>query len=289
VARLDMAHPANVDGEWFVDTRCIDCDACRQLAPEVFADVGVQSAVAHQPAGAAEVRDAWRAAVACPTQSIGTRTRQRAPAGLYPEEITPGVLRCGYHSEDSFGAFSYLVLRPEGNLLVDSPRWTRRLADPIAALGGIAHVLLTHQDDVADADRWADRFGARVWIHEDDRRAAPYATDLLRGDGDTEIAPGVVAVPVPGHTKGSVVFAVDETCLFTGDSLAWDRHRGDLVAFRGACWYSWTAQMDSLERLWTGHRFAWVLPGHGDPVHSPADELHDRLAGVISRGRRPAR
>src|SRR5262249_52236425 len=160
-----------------------------------------QSAVAHQPTAASEVRDAWRAAVACPTQSIGTRSRARAPHGLYPEEVAPGVLRCGHHSEDSFGAFSWLVIRPEGNLLVDSPRWTRRLPAPIAALGGIAHVLLTHQDDVADADRYADRFGARVWIHEDDRRAAPYATDLFRGTADTAVAPGVVAVPVPGHTK----------------------------------------------------------------------------------------
>jgi glyoxylase-like metal-dependent hydrolase (beta-lactamase superfamily II)/ferredoxin len=286
VARLDMAHPANADGEWFVDTRCIDCDACRQLAPEVFADVGVQSAVAHQPAGAGAVRDAWRAAVACPTQSIGTRTRARPPRDLFPEPVAPGVFRCGYHSEDSFGAFSWLVLRPDGNLLVDSPRWTRRLADPIAALGGIAHVLLTHQDDVADADRYAERFGARAWIHEDDRRAAPYATDLFRGTADTEVASGVVAVPVPGHTKGSVVFVVDETFAFTGDSLAWDRHREDLVAYRGACWYSWTAQVDSLARLHAGHRFAWVLPGHGDPHHAPAEEMTDRLAALVARGRR---
>jgi glyoxylase-like metal-dependent hydrolase (beta-lactamase superfamily II)/ferredoxin len=284
VARLDMAHPANVAGDWFVDTRCIDCDTCRQLAPAVFADIGVQSAVAHQPGDAAAVHDAWRAALACPTQSIGTRTRTRPPTGIYPEEVAPGVLRCGYHSEDSFGAFSWLVLRPEGNLLIDAPRWTRRLADPIADLGGIAHVLLTHQDDVADADRYAERFGARVWIHYDDRRAAPNATDQLFGHADTEIAPGVIAVPVPGHTKGSVVFAVDETYLFTGDSLAWDRHRGDLVAYRGACWHSWTAQLESLTRLHATHRFEWVLPGHGDPVHAPADELSNRLAALIRRG-----
>ncbi len=100
------------------------------------------------------------------------------------------------------------------------------------------------------------------------------------------VAPGVVAVPVPGHTRGPVVFAVDGTFLFTGDSLAWDRHRGDLVAFRGACWYSWTAQMDSLSRLHAGHRFEWVLPGHGDPHHTPAAEMAARLAALIERGRR---
>jgi len=26
----------NVDGSWFVDTNCIDCDLCRQTAPDNF-------------------------------------------------------------------------------------------------------------------------------------------------------------------------------------------------------------------------------------------------------------
>src|SRR5262249_55506183 len=30
----------NVPGEFFVDTTCIDCDTCRQLAPTVFEDNG---------------------------------------------------------------------------------------------------------------------------------------------------------------------------------------------------------------------------------------------------------
>ena len=117
------------------------------------------------------------------------------------------------------------MLRDAGNLLIDSPRFTRNLVEPIEQLGGIADVLLTHRDDVADADRYAERFGARVWIHEADRTAAPYATDLLRGHQPATVAPGVVAVPVPGHTRGSVVYAVDDTWLFSGDSLAWSRER----------------------------------------------------------------
>lgn len=30
----------NAAGEFFVDTTCIDCDACRQLAPVTFGDDG---------------------------------------------------------------------------------------------------------------------------------------------------------------------------------------------------------------------------------------------------------
>ena len=249
MARIDQRDGRNANGAWFVDTRCIDCGTCHQLVPELFASVGDQSVVAVQPDGPDGERRAWLAAEACPTQSIGCTPRAPRPAGLYPLHVDGPVYDLGHTSEASFGATSYLVLRPEGNLMVDAPRYTRALTGPLDDLGGVAHVLLTHQDDVADAPRWADRYQARVWIHEADSPAAPGATDLLRGDDPVVVAPGVVAVPVPGHTRGSVVFAVDGTWLFTGDSLAWSRRRQDLVAFRDACWYSWSEQTRSLARL----------------------------------------
>jgi glyoxylase-like metal-dependent hydrolase (beta-lactamase superfamily II)/ferredoxin len=283
MARIDRRDVRNAAGPWFVDTRCIDCGTCRELAPELFSAVGDQSVVAAQPAGDRAERRAWLAAEACPTASIGRSPRRPRPPGLYPLAVDGPVLDLGHTSESSFGATSYLVVRPEGNLMVDSPRYTRSLTGPVDDAGGIAHVLLTHRDDVADADRWAERYGARVWIHEDDRQAAPTATDLLRGGEPTTVAPGVVAVPVPGHTRGSVVFAVDGTWLFTGDSLAWSHERGDLVAFRGACWYSWQEQTRSLARLAATTSFSWVLPGHGARVQLPPDEAARRLTALVGR------
>ncbi len=210
MARLDLRHPDNASGDWYVDERCIDCGTCRDLAPDLFGVTRDQSIVVRQPGPAPDdARPAWMAAQACPTQSIGTASHQRRPGRLFPHEIAPdtGVYDCGYCSPDSFGATAWFARRDTGNILVDSPRFTAALVEPIAELGGIDHVVLTHRDDVADADRWADHFGARVWIHEDDRGAAPYATDLLHGLDEVEISPGLVAVPTPGHTRGSVVFA----------------------------------------------------------------------------------
>lgn len=285
MARLDQRDARNAPGAWFVDTRCIDCDTCRSLVPELFDDIGGQSVVVRQPDGAGEERSAWLAAEACPTQSIGRSPRTHRPAGLYPHRLDEDIFYLGHTSEDSFGADSYLALRPEGNVMVDSPRFTRSLVEPIAEMGGIAQVLLTHRDDVADADRWAERFGARVWIHEADRSAAPFATDVIRGADTVVVADGVIAVPVPGHTRGSVIFAVDDTWLFSGDSLAWSAERDDLTAFHGACWYSWTEQTASLARLAAEVRFSWVLPGHGGRAHRPADEMHDRLTALTGRMR----
>ena len=234
MARVDLRHPANAAGDWFVDERCIDCGTCRELAPALFADVGPQSVVSRQPASPADEVEAWLAAEACPTQSIGTVSRQPRPGRLFPRGDRAGtdVFDCGYCSPDSFGATAWFARRAAGNVMVDSPRFTPALLRPLLEMGGVRDLLLTHRDDVADAERWAGELGARVWIHADDARAAPFATDVIEGDDPWSSAPGCVAVPVPGHTKGSAVFLLDDTYLFSGDSLAWSHARQDLTAFR---------------------------------------------------------
>jgi glyoxylase-like metal-dependent hydrolase (beta-lactamase superfamily II)/ferredoxin len=284
MARVDLRNQANAAGEWFVDTRCIDCGTCRDIAPGMFGEDFGLSVVRRQPRNGEE-SDAWLAAQACPTSSIGTVSRRPRPGRLYPREIEPrsGVFDLGYCSEDSFGASAWLVVRPAGNVLVDSPRFTEALARSMDELGGVRHVAFTHRDDVADGRRWCERFGARSWIHTHDRTAAPWATDLLTEE--QELQSGFLAIPVPGHTKGSVVFLLDGRWLFTGDSLAWSHERNDLTAFRSACWYSWTAQSDSLARLADSHRFTAVLPGHGARHLGDPDDLHDRLVRLVERMR----
>jgi len=187
-------------------------------------------------------------------------------------------------SRSSFGAHSYFVVRPSGNLLVDSPRFAAELFKWFEDAGGVAHILLSHQDDVADAGKYAERFGSRVWIHRDDSSAAPYATDLLEGESARTLVPGLVAIPVPGHTRGSVVYLLDEHVLFAGDSLAWSMGEQDLVAFRDACWYSWRTLTASLAKL-ADYRFEWLLPGHGWPAHLAADEMNARLRALVIRMR----
>ena len=212
----------------------------------------------------------WRAAVACPTQSIRNREAKRPAKSVFPHELTPGVLAMGNNSSKSFGAHSYLVQREDGNLLTDSPRFQNSLAAHVDDLGGIAHVLLTHRDDVADADKWAERYGARVWIHEAEAEAAPYVTDLLRGDATVTIAPGVSSVFAPGHTEGCVVFHVDDRWLFTGDTLHWNHRRDELDVTPKQTWHSWDVlanTMDVLSKL----RVKWLFAGHGSWHHLGAE------------------
>ena len=270
--RADQANIRNARGPWYVDTRCVGCDAARHWAPGLIEmDDSGRSFVARQPEGDEQEAALWRAAGACPTKSIGNREQPREPEGVFPHRMTDGVLALGNNALSSFGCHSYLVLRPEGNLMIDSPRFSRALAASISRLGGIAHVLLSHRDDVADADRWAEWYGARVWIGEADADAAPYATDLLDGSTTVLISPGVSSIPAPGHTRGHVLYHVDERCLFTGDTLLWNQRRGEFDVTPNQTFHSWTelaATMDTIAAL----QVEWVFPGHGMWRNTNAEE-----------------
>src|SRR5688500_17098253 len=98
MARAADAIAENAAGDFFVDTSCIDCDLCRQLAPSTFARIRDQSYVARQPAGDAEQHRALMALVTCPTSPIGTRRKldSRTAARAFPEAITDDVYFCGW-------------------------------------------------------------------------------------------------------------------------------------------------------------------------------------------------
>jgi glyoxylase-like metal-dependent hydrolase (beta-lactamase superfamily II) len=269
MASLTRRYSDNAPGSFYVDSTCIDCDACRRIAPQTFAEASDHSFVARQPEVEAERRRAMMALVACPTGSIGTETREDARPAIaaYPETVEGEVSFCGFTSPDSFGAWSYFVERPAGggNVLVDSPKAVPRLLGEFERRGGVATMFLTHRDDVADHAAFHRRFGCERVLHEADvSRGTADVERVLTGSEPVALgdAGDLLAIPTPGHTRGHAVLLYRDRFLFTGDHLAWSRRRGGLIAFRDACWYSWREQTESMERL-LDYSFEWVLPGHG--------------------------
>jgi glyoxylase-like metal-dependent hydrolase (beta-lactamase superfamily II)/ferredoxin len=288
MARLNLRLPENAPGELYVDETCIDCDTCRELAPETFGSTrSGQSFVLRQPPTDQEWKRALLAVVSCPTASIGAERSAKEAARALPVQLDGGdgrpVYRCGYSSESSYGAQSYFVQRPEGNVLVDSPRFAAPLVKRLAELGGVQRMFLTHRDDVADHAAFRKRFGCERILHRADVGPDTREVELqLEGDGPQQLAPDLLAIPVPGHTRGSCALLFENRYLFTGDHL-WADHQGRLEMGRGVCWYSWPEQKRSLRRL-LDYRFEWVLPGHGRSLHLPPAQMRqelERLAGSL--------
>ncbi|HXG58790.1 MAG TPA: MBL fold metallo-hydrolase [Thermoanaerobaculia bacterium] len=284
MARAALRLPENVPGDFFVDSTCIDCDACRLLAPSVFRQAGDQSVVYHQPGTAEELLRAQIALVSCPTASIGSVSKSDVTAAIasLPEPVAGEVHRCGFTSESSFGAISYYIRREDGGVLVDSPRFAKPLVRNLEALGGIRRMLLTHRDDVADHRKFRDHFACERVLHRDDVGTQTASVELQpTGTDPVALDRDLLMIPTPGHTRGHAVFLHRDEFLFTGDHLAWNERRRRLYAFRNACWYSWERQIESMERL-LDYRFEWVLPGHGRPVHLPAARMREELEKCVA-------
>jgi glyoxylase-like metal-dependent hydrolase (beta-lactamase superfamily II)/ferredoxin len=274
--------PENVPGDFYVDATCIDCDACRQIAPMVFGEAAETSFVHTQPVSTSDRRQALRALLACPTGSIGTLGGNDVKAVMqdFPLAIEEPVYYCGYNSPKSYGGNSYFIRHAAGNWLIDSPKFVTPLVQRLEALGGVAHIFLTHRDDVADAERFAKHFGSRRIIHRDELSSQPGAEIVLEGKGAWELAPGFLAIATPGHTRGHCVLLFQERFLFTGDHLDWDRAASRLAASENYCWYSWPEQAESMARL-ADYPFEWVLPGHGQKIHLPGAEMRGQIKQLV--------
>ncbi|MCF3174719.1 MBL fold metallo-hydrolase [Streptomyces sioyaensis] len=272
-------------GGWYVDERCTNCDVARQLAPDVISEKNGRAEVMRQPQGEAEARQLYAAAFACHTRSIRHSGQRLSPdLDPFPLALDDAVLLCGHNSRHTAGANAYLLHRGDGTtMMIDTPRWSEQLAARYEELGPVTDVLLTHRDHAAHGRRYADRFGARLWIHEGDLDAAPDADRVIRGIEPVEIGAGVLAYPLPGHTRGSVLYLADERYCFSGDSFYWSRTTADLEVAASVTWYSIVEQAASLARTAPRLRFEWVLPGHGDRKRLPAADMARRLARLAAR------
>ena len=106
--------------------------------------------------------------------------------------------------------------------------------------------------------------------------------------GEAEIAPGVTAVPTPGHTPGHQSFVVDLDDSVGGGGFVFAFDAADLTeniehelpigATVGVEPAETVEQIRKLKRI-AAHRGYRLIPGH-DPVVWPAltSELHDRFA-----------
>lgn len=78
MARWTMADksdkwPENVAGKFYVDEQCIDCDLCRETAPDYFSrnEDGGYSFVFNQPTTQEGIDECMEALEGCPVDAIG--------------------------------------------------------------------------------------------------------------------------------------------------------------------------------------------------------------------------
>lgn len=254
-----------------------------------------------QPFSAEAELQALRAAASCPTSSIrssvpnksassATRSFPIPAPGPTSGSVVDDVFFNGSASEASVGCASWLVLhRGESPMaiMIDVPRFSKpllesieRLAEPV---GGVKYLFLSHRDDVANHDKWAEALpGAKRVIHasEVNRRQGTDACEVQLTDDQFpyKLTDGCEILHVPGHTYGSIAFLhLPSASLFTGDHLFFSARQGVVAGSSSFCRYSWEEQIKSVEIL-ADVSFLHGFPGHGRHFHF--DDAKDRIRQI---------
>jgi glyoxylase-like metal-dependent hydrolase (beta-lactamase superfamily II)/ferredoxin len=285
MAKFQDKHPLGVEGSLFTDHSCIDCGTCYHLAPTLFKEADDRrSAVIKQPLTNDEWVNAKRSILSCPTNSIGLNNPpdqfKKLPTCL-PLEISDNIYYLGFTSESSYGASSYLIMRDEGNVLIDSPRFNKALISEINKLGGVKFMFLTHKDDVADHKAFRDYFNCQRIIHiKDLTKNTSLCEQIITGTQSIYLSPEIKLIMTPGHTKGHMCLLYKNKYLFTGDHLFVNEEL--LYASRSVCWGSWDEQTLSMKKL-LHEKFEWVLPGHGGWGNFSVQEVQKQMSHLIEK------
>lgn len=218
-------------------------------------------------------------------------------AGLGGVQVAEGI-----HKIDGVrGANAYLVLSPEGAVVVDTglPGNEARIAEYLkkAGVDKPLWIVLTHPDidHSGSAAKLKALTGAKVAIHAADAprlagemklkevkgaaglllsvmspfiRFTPVKADVLLNGGET--MSGLTVVHTPGHTAGSVCLYKDGVAMFVGDAL-----RTDSEGKPGLSSASMTADMEKAKesaKKIAGYRYELLLPGHGPPITKDASK-----------------
>lgn len=287
-ARLHQRREENVPGDLYVDSSCIDCDTCRWFCPSVFHASNGKAAVYHQPTNTIDIQQALLAMKACPTGSIRTTTPNpltKHESTMFPQPalnqstspptVVQNVFFNGHTAPQSFAAASWTLLTTTGAIMMDTPRFSEKLAarlqDLAAPVGGYTYLVLSHSDDVHGHDRWAERLGVKRVIHKEEctisQKTDECELQLSNEDFPYMLGEECELLHVPGHTKGSIALLHRPSKnLFTGDHLCWSQRRNGLTPSPIYCFFSWEIQQESVAKL-KDVDFLHGWPGHGRPFH----------------------
>lgn len=240
------------------------------------------------------VEDSWTEQ----DEKIKIQISDRKATKPFPRPLLdiPNAYWIGHHNEASFGAIPYLIRAKVNDnnkwIMVDTPKFSKVSRNDVISITGEAgpdYLFLTHVDDTADHQKWAEEFnglqqifhsgdlGRHNWIGdktlEDVEILLPNEQHQSEGLGyftidgkvlseikDTD--DDVAIVHTPGHSPGSItLFHRPSKVIFTGDTYARSAATGTMTAFP-RYGNNLRVQVDTLKHLM---KIDWeiVAPGHG--------------------------
>ncbi|MEH1919526.1 MBL fold metallo-hydrolase [Nostoc sp.] len=231
----------------------------------------------------------------CPLPQQPSHTT-KPPRAVFLEEVPSGSsLQSDFAQEsifafppnrDTLGGTSYLIVRNEGNILIDCPALEQTNQDFLQTHGGVRWLFLTHRGAIGKTAEFQQTFGCEVLIQEQEAYLLPGLTvTTFRQEFTLDAATQVIWTP--GHSPGSSCLYYRKLggILFSGRHLV-PNQQGEPVPLRTAKTFHWPRQIQSLQLLlksFTPETLRYICPGantgflRGKRV---IDQAYQRLASL---------
>ena len=209
----------------------------------------------------------------CPLPQVPSHTT-KPPRAVFPNEVpSGGSLQPDFAQEsifafppnrDTLGGTSYLIVRNEGNILIDCPALDQTNQDFLGAHGGVRWLFLTHRGAIGKTAEIQQTFGCEILVQEQEAYLLPGLTvTSFRQEFTLDAAAQVIWTP--GHSPGSSCLYYSKLggILFSGRHLVPNQH-GEAVPLRTAKTFHWPRQIQSLRFLlekFTPETLRYICPG----------------------------
>lgn len=170
---------------------------------------------------------------------------------------------------------SFLLCRPDGNVVFDPLALTDEQLSQLAQRGGVAWVVVTNRDHERGTAALVDRFGARVAAGAHEASLLSVKVDRALQDGD-DVCAGAAVIHLPGgKTPGEIaVHLASARAAIVGDAL-WGDPAGALRLPPDEKLADPAAAVLGLRQLWA-LRLETLLVGDGACLFGDADRILGR-------------
>ncbi|MCC5651943.1 MBL fold metallo-hydrolase [Nostoc sp. XA013] len=209
----------------------------------------------------------------CPLPQVPSNTT-KPPRAVFPDEVpSGGSLQSDFAQEsifafppnrDTLGGTSYLIVRNEGNILIDCPALDQTNQDFLGAHGGVRWLFITHRGAIGKTAEIQETFGCEVLIQEQEAYLLP-GLNLTTFRQEFTLDASTQVIWTPGHSPGSSCLYYSQLggILFSGRHLV-PNQQGEPVPLRTAKTFHWPRQINSLRLLlerFTPETLRYICPG----------------------------
>ncbi len=181
-----------------------------------------------------------------------------------PRQVLPSIFAFP-PNRDTLGGTAYLIVRNEGNILIDCPPADEANEDFWQTHGGVSWLFLTHRGGISPIIAKIQQLGAQVLIQEQEAYLLP-GMNVTTFTEEFTIDSQVQVIWTPGHSPGSSCLYYSDLggVLFSGRHLVPKEADGIPVPLKSAKTFHFPRQIQSVTHL--RHRFTsetlhYICPG----------------------------